>query len=135
MSPKGNCVNHPDRAIYAKGFCQYCYLKNRLKVINTVDEDKLEREWAAKGFRGLTIGVFKAIVASQNGLCKCCGLPNEPNFDGGVDPLTLVGKPGGGVRGLVCNKCKGIVGMYNDPVKLRASIAIYNKVADFLENS
>lgn len=84
-------------------------------------------------FYGLTLEQYDALLASQGGVCACCGSADpagrSDNNRFHVDHDHRTGK----VRGLLCHKCNTGLGMLGDDVEgLTAALAYLLQAQDVL---
>lgn len=100
-------------------------LANPEKVKATNRRIKLKRQY------GLTIEDYNAMLDSQNGVCKICGMPETKMQRRGSDtkltPESLHvdhDHATGKIRGLLCYKCNTALGKFDDnPELFRRAIA------------
>ena len=80
------------------------------------------RSYGLKKF-GLTPETYAALLASQDGKCAICGLPQN-----GEALAVDHGHETGKMRGLIHRKCNTAIGLLNDdPALLRAAIVYLEK--------
>jgi hypothetical protein len=100
---------HPERLHVAKGLCKPCY-----------DDLPANKERARQVRRlkkyGLTQEEYELIVARQGDQCAICSDPHEA-----IDHC----HGGGGVRGLLCDRCNIGLGPFRDDLELLKSAVRY----------
>jgi len=79
-----------------------------------------QREWDRKCLYGLALGEYDALLTVQDGRCAICGRGDEHLC---VDHNHVTGV----VRGLLCRKCNGGVGLLQD------NPGLLREAADYLE--
>lgn len=83
------------------------------------------KDWCLRRTYGITLADYDEIVRSQNRLCALCG---KPPIDGllRVDHCHDTGK----IRGLVCHKCNGGIGLLGDDLEsVRKAVAYLERSA------
>lgn len=79
------------------------------------------RNHRIKRVYGITEREYKALYASQGGVCAICGLPAKDKQPLYIDHCHDTGK----VRGLLCSSCNSGIGYFKDDLDLIASASSY----------
>jgi hypothetical protein len=106
----------PDAAFH-RPRCKECYAKARRVNYGTRSIQQLY---------GITPEQYAEMLAAQGGKCLICGLPERGKRGERDYPLAVDHdhRPGGKVRGLLCNKCNLGIGNFDDDVtRIEAAVA------------
>ena len=78
------------------------------------------QNWNLKRTYGITLEDYNKLLEEQGGVCKICGLKDQPGkFRLAVDHDHKTGA----VRGILCNGCNGGLGLFKDsPTLLRRAL-------------
>lgn len=126
-------ICHPDRKHKAKGLCQHCYRRERMKdpIVRekhlAYDRKRGKRRRLTDRYKrviknkelvrtyGITLADFERMLVEQNHNCKICEKPSAKGKSLHVDHCHATGR----VRGLLCNRCNWYLSVFdNDPCAL-----------------
>jgi Recombination endonuclease VII len=79
------------------------------------------REWHLRKRFGLTIDVYGALLAAQDGTCAICSTPTENDSALHVDHDHETGR----VRGLLCMRCNNALGLLRDDPEVLSNAVDY----------
>lgn len=97
-----------------------------MRAYYAANPDKQRTKTLRKAHPDATIELYEQLRREQGAECAVCGLPESDNRNGRLH-LDHDHKDGGGIRGLLCNRCNMALGlMLDEPERLRAA-------ADYLE--
>lgn len=92
------------------------------------DPDRALRTWLRNEY-GITLDEYNAMHDAQGGLCLICKEPCDRHARLSVDHSHTTGK----IRGLLCDRCNKVLGLFrDDPATLRTA-AIYLRTAEEVE--
>jgi hypothetical protein len=124
-----NCrAKLPDVRAVTKNYFARADVREKKNAVRRVENNPARREVnrrAALQRYGVTIDQYDAMLTEQDGRCRICGDPPDPNGKRAasrlhVDHDHVTGK----VRGLLCLSCNVGVGHFRDDLeRLRAAVA------------
>ena len=85
------------------------------------------KEWGLKSNYGITYEQFDAMLESQNGLCRICGIEMVVWEGKGRPDCACVDHchETGVIRGLLCGSCNRAIGLFNDDPELLIKASQY----------
>lgn len=99
-------------------------LRDRMRIKRELDPEYVKSMSLKKNY-GITIEEYNELSKSQNGVCKICGNPEGRKGNSlSVDHCHSSGT----IRGLLCHKCNGLLGLSGD------SIRVLEKAIDYLKS-
>lgn len=98
--------------------------RGRCKACRKVTDARKDQEQKLQGAYGLSLEEYDSMLASQNGVCACCGNP-EPAIDSRTGKARSLAvdhcHATDAIRGLLCSECNIALGlMAEDPDRIKA---------------
>lgn len=81
-----------------------------MRVRPWVGQKEYNKGWRLKKLYGITLAQFDEMLVEQLGVCAICKRVNADGKRLAVDHDHATGK----IRGLLCQKCNGALGSFND---------------------
>lgn len=108
-----------DNADGKHGSCKVCEGERKKKYKPTAEQSRVS--WLRREF-GITVEDYNTLFENQNGCCAICNSTPASDRSLAVDHCHTTGK----IRGLLCFRCNGTLGKFNDDVSL------FQKAIDYL---
>lgn len=113
-----------------KGKCVECQKDQTKEILRKSDKHlKLVRDFHLRKTYGITLDQYNKMFKDQNGLCAICGKPETAKTRYGFDkPLSVDhDHETGKIRKLLCNKCNGGLGAFDDSIEYMENAINYIK--------
>ena len=118
------CRNARNRALVARDPARRAETMQRWQRRNPERYAAAKRAHALRRY-GLTLAEYDRLLATQDGLCAVCRLPESPGWELAVDHDHASGL----VRGLLCRRCNVGLGLLRDDPAVVEAAARYLRAA------